>query len=241
MRLSTVFMSALLAASCGESNSATQPTQSARTTGIVMTMPPLLKVGDTAQALAIAILGNGETRALSRGWRSDAPAVATVTTTGLVTAIANGVANISVASDDVQSGQSVRVVPNYHGRWTGTYLIDLCTSWPPGPSYIRFCNDYLPGTTFPLSMTFSQHGSLVSGQIVAGDLVSASFASALNADGSVEAQASTITPGFKYNFTWRLTVTRPGRIVGSVQLARDGNAGAVGGANIQGTILSLEQ
>jgi serine/threonine protein kinase len=65
---------------------------------------------------------NGQTQAITSGWLSDAPNVATVTTGGLVTGVANGRASIYVIARGRQGQQVVRVVPDYQGRWAGGLL-----------------------------------------------------------------------------------------------------------------------
>ena len=233
--MGTHFVAALLSASCG--GSLIQPTI---TTSVAVALPSVLKVGDAAQATAVATLNNGDAKPLSIGWRSDAPGVAAVTNAGLVTGVTNGVANISVTSGGVQGTKSLRVVPNYHGRWTGAYQVDRCTPLPT-PAYDTFCSGYQPGTVILLTMTFAQNGDVINGQFIAGGLVSSGFASALNGDGSAEVRASNITFPYQYGFTWRLAVPTPGKIDGTVLLARSGSGGLVGGANIEGTILFLTQ
>lgn len=117
MRIGALISSALLAVSCGGS-----PTGPNRTASIAVTLPSVPRVAETAQATAVATLNTGDARPLSTGWRSDAPAVAAVTNAGLVTGVANGVATISITSDAVQGTKSLRVVPSYHGQWTGSYM-----------------------------------------------------------------------------------------------------------------------
>ena len=235
MRIGTHFVAALLSASCGG-----LPIQPIITTSIAVTLPSMLRVGDTAQATAVATLNNGDAKPVSIGWRSDAPGVAMVTNAGLVTGVTNGVANIFVTSGGVQGTKSLRVVPNYHGHWTGAYRVDRCTPFPT-QAYDTFCSGYQPGTVILLTMTITQNGDVINGQFIAGGLVSTGFASALNGDGGAEVRATNITFPYQYEFTWGLAVLTPGKIGGTVSLVRSGSAGLVGGANIEGTIVSLTQ
>lgn len=239
--IGTLLLYGLLAMSCGGSNSTpTQPTWWRRTqiASIAVTLPSVLKVAETAQGTAVATLNNGDAKPLSTGWRSDTPAVATVTNAGLVTGVANGRATIYITSDAVQGTKSLRVVPNYHGQWTGSYRIDRCTPFPT-QAYNAFCSGYSPGTAISLSMTFTQNGEVVNGQFIAGGLVSTGFVSVLNDEGRAEVRATNVTFPYQYEFTWQLAVQTSGQIGGTVLLVRSGNAGLVGGANIDGTIVSL--
>jgi hypothetical protein len=67
-------------------------------------------------------------------------------------------------------------------------------------------------------MTFSQNGDVVTGQFVAGELVSNGFVSALDAQGAVEIRAANIMFPYAYNFTWRLSIPERGRMIGTVAL-----------------------
>lgn len=232
---------ALVAASCGGSTS--QPTQmqpTAVTTAIGITLPSVLRAGESVQATATATLSNGEGKLLATGWQSDATAVATVTNGGLVTGVANGVVTISVTSDGIRGSKSIRVVPSYHGAWNGSYRVDRCTPFP-SPVYSQFCNGYAPGTVLPLSFTFSQNGEVVDGQFIAGGLVSSAYVAAINRDGGVEIKGTNSTNPYSSEFTWALAVPTPGRIAGIVALRRTGSSGLVGGADVEGTIVSLAQ
>lgn len=57
-------------------------------------MSNALRVGQSEQATATASLTGGGSQPITAGFRSDSPGVATVTDAGLVTALANGLANI---------------------------------------------------------------------------------------------------------------------------------------------------
>ena len=69
----------------------------------------LLRASDTTQVSATAMLSNGQTQAVTAGFQSDTPSVARVSDTGLVTAIAEGRANIFVVYQGRQGQAQVRV------------------------------------------------------------------------------------------------------------------------------------
>ena len=54
---------------------------SATTTGLTVTVSSPVRMGQTTQAAATETLANGQTRPITTGWVSDAPAVATVSDT----------------------------------------------------------------------------------------------------------------------------------------------------------------
>jgi hypothetical protein len=132
-----------------------------------------------------------------------------------------------------------RDLPNYQGHWTGAYRVDRCSWFPDNPFYQYICTGYTAGTVNDLSMTFSQNGDVVTGQFIAGGLVSSAFVSALNAQGGLEIRATNSAFPYQYDFTWRLSVAEQRRITGNVLIVRTGNSGLVGGANVEGTVVSL--
>ena len=239
VRRAGLLLMSLLCGSCSDSNgSASQALAPSNGATVAIALPSVLKAGDSAQAGASVTDSNGDGRLVTSGWRSDAPSVASVTPSGMVTGIANGVATLSVTADGATASRTIRVVPNNHGRWDGAYRIDRCAPFP-SQAYARFCDDYIPGKTTPLSITFSQNGDVVTSQSTAGGLTSVSSTSALNADGGVLIIGSNITFPFAYQFTWRLAAPASGRMAGTLVLVQSGSAGIVGGANVDATIVSL--
>jgi hypothetical protein len=128
---------------------------------------------------------------------------------------------------------------NYQGQWSGSYRVTGCTWFPASPSYAPFCDGYALNTTFPLSITFSQNGEVISGQFIAGDLVSNAFVSVRNADGGLQIRSRTDVFPFAYDFTWQLLAPVEDRLGGTLHLTKTGSAGLVGGANIEGVIITL--
>ena len=65
---------------CDSESSGSLPTSASPTTSaIAVTVNSPLEVDETAQAAATASLTNGQSQAVTTGWQSDAPNVATVT------------------------------------------------------------------------------------------------------------------------------------------------------------------
>jgi|RhiMethySRZTD1v2_1073278.scaffolds.fasta_scaffold08592_7 Big-like domain-containing protein len=114
---------------CGgdEGSSGPNTSPSGTTTTVAVTVPAPVRMGQTAQASGNETLSGGQTRSITSGWLSDAPGVATVTTAGLVTGVANGRATIYVVAGGRQGQQVVRVVPDYQGTWSGGLRVTSCT------------------------------------------------------------------------------------------------------------------
>jgi hypothetical protein len=232
IKISMLLVVALVAASCSDSGSG----PSGATTAIAVTLPSVLRVGETAQATAIATTSGGAGKPLSVGWKSDSPLVATVNNTGLVSGLSNGLANIFIDADGVAGTKSLRVVPDYQGQWAGGFTTSAATPFP-SDAYQHMCAGYVPPTTLLLTMTLTQTGQSVNGQFIVTGLVSSSFVSLVDGDGGINIRASNTTNPFQYDFTWRMTapVTSGtfGFVRGTVSIVRTGSAGLIGGCNIE--------
>lgn len=102
-----------VAIACGGSSGgggSTPVAPSPTVTGVAVTLASsVLRIRETTQATATATLSNGQTQAVTTGFRSDAPDVATVSDGGLVTAVAAGLANIYVVFGGSQGLAQIRV------------------------------------------------------------------------------------------------------------------------------------
>jgi hypothetical protein len=158
-RLLIALPCALLAACGDESPSApsSTTTASAATTAVTVTVPNPVRMGQTAQAGGTETLSDGQTRSITSGWLSDAPAVATVTNAGLVSGIANGRATIYVVAGGRQGQQVVRVVPDYQGRWSGGLRVMSCSQTGVLAS-LDFCAESPVGSTYRYMLNLSQTG-----------------------------------------------------------------------------------
>jgi hypothetical protein len=228
MRTTGIALFASLCLSCSDSSpsptpgiTSISPPTSPFVVTVAITMPQVLMVGDSVQATAMAILSDGQGRLVESGWRSDATGVASVTDTDRVKNVAYGLANISVTANGAHGTKTLRVDPNYHRQWNGSYRIDECTPFP-SQVYAQFCVGYTPGTVLPLSIAFSQKfGHLRTKR------------RRCRRDQSHEQHVSVRLR------VWRFSMPTSGRMIGTVSLIRSGNAGAFVGANVEGTVVSL--
>src|SRR6267142_2604412 len=97
----------------GCSNPTTGPSPGTISTGV--TVPSVIRIGQSVRASAVIALGRGGVEGLTTGWRSDNPAIATVTDGGGVTGASNGRATIYVLYGGKMRGQQIRVVPDFEG------------------------------------------------------------------------------------------------------------------------------
>lgn len=135
----------------------TGPTPTVSSIAINLQNP--VPAGTSVTATATATLSNGQTEAVTTGWRSDAPSIASITDGGTLTAHANGEATISVSRGTVQASTRIRVVPNFDGRWAGSLRITSCT---PTGDYVGICelNGGVIGLMIPVTVTLRPSGGL---------------------------------------------------------------------------------
>jgi len=116
-----VSLVSVLAPACGDKKNPTAPTPTP--TGVTVTSPnSTILVGQTEQMTATVTLSTGTTQVGTGTWGSDTPTVATVSQTGLVTAVSPGEVTIYFdATGDGRGTKRLRVNPKVVSL-TGTVL-----------------------------------------------------------------------------------------------------------------------
>ena len=162
----------LLALSCGGDSDGPSAPSPVTTSSLSVTYPEdhgTIYIGDEVQFQATtSSSGSGAQAATNATWESDAPGVATVSSSGLVTAVSAGEATISA---DVPGGgrgsRRIRVFPEFHGHWEGDLNVTGITL-PPDWQELgeEDCNG-LPdcASWIPLTADFTQDGATVTGSI----------------------------------------------------------------------------
>jgi hypothetical protein len=235
MRIQFVLVLGLLAVAC-EKDTPSAPTPAP--TAVAVSLPSTLWIGESKQATASAAMSNSSSQAVTSGWRSDNAAVASVTDGGTVTGVSYGSATISVAYSGLQDQQRIQVLPDYPGNWTGTYRITSCAPFP-SPFYEYFCNGFAPGTTGNVSFVMTLAGEAVSGQFRAADMQFSSFVVPVQGDGGIVASGTGINHPYQFEARWLMNSVSRAQITGTTRWVRSGSAGLVGGAVIEGVIVSL--
>lgn len=143
--------------SSGGSGNPTGPTPTVSSIAINLQNP--VPAGTSVTATGTAILSNGQTEAVTTGWRSDASSIASITDGGTLTAHANGEATISVSRGTAQASTRIRVTPNYEGRWAGSLRITTCTATG---DYVGLCefDGGVIGLMIPVTVTLRPSGGL---------------------------------------------------------------------------------
>jgi hypothetical protein len=124
-------------------------------------------MGQTTQATGTAVMSNGQSQALTSGWLSDATSIASVTSSGTVTGIANGRATIYIVSGGRQGQQLIRVTPDYHGGWDGGMRVTSCKesgAWAEAKS----CEGEV-GKIYGFSLSLDQTGESMNARASFGD------------------------------------------------------------------------
>ena len=213
-----------LFAACGDGNSpsgsSSTTAPSPTTTSVTVTVSSPVRMGQTAQATGSETLSDGQTRAITSGWLSDAATVATVTNGGLVTGIANGRATIYVVAGGRQGQEVVRVVPDYQGRWSGGLRVTSCTQTGVVAT-LGFCDDNQVGMTYRYALSLSQSGQQMSAMVDYGaPWLFPSIAAPIREDGtsaftpSMSATDSGVTVSIETAFS--INSTRVGDLTGTV-------------------------
>ena len=147
-------------------------------------------IGDQVQFEATVSQGGGATQsATNAAWTSDAPAVATVSPSGLVTAVAAGEATITAETPSGARGsRHIRVFPDFHGHWEGDLNVTSMTVPPEWEDLGEESCDGLAvcASWIPLTADFTQDGATVTGSLTS------TFAAPPNYEWTVQSGAISI-------------------------------------------------
>jgi hypothetical protein len=127
----------------------------------VLEVSPVIKVlliGDT-QTYSTVHANEGVTFT----WTSSSPQVLSIDNTGKATAIASGLAEITVStSDGFSAALTIQVVPRYGGTWTGRTTTVACTDIG-GFATRRYCSQL--ATVEPITLTIVQSDLSINGTL----------------------------------------------------------------------------
>ena len=201
----------------GGSGGPAGPAPTPTTTGITLTLRDTVLVGATATGTAAATLSNGQTAPVTSGWRSDTPTVATATSAGAVTGVANGEATIVVASGGHEASKRIRVAPSYDGQWHGNQLITSCAATGEAAGACEAGGGVI-GALFPIALTGRHPADLqVSGEFSIETLLFPTFSSSVEDDGTLRFSSSTVTDGVLIEASWVINSSEAGRATGTIR------------------------
>ena len=206
---------AAVMAACGD-DSPTAP--SGTTSSITVTVNSPVRMGQTTQASGTAMLSNGQSQAVTSGWLSDAPGVATVSDAGLVTGVSNGRATIYVVSGGRQGQQVTRVLPDYQGSWSGLLRVTACTqtgAWAAA----NVCGDVPIGAIDGYTLSLTQSGEQSTARLIySSPIIFPSVVAPIGADGTSSFSATYVdtTDGFLIAASVLMNSLRVGELTGTV-------------------------
>ena len=101
-------------------------------------------------------------------WSVETPGVVSVDRQGRVTPLANGTTRVIATVGDKSGRNSIRVLPNYSGSWSGNYIITGCTGGVDFRSCPRSMFDESTGQRilYPFRLTLTQDRDAVTGTLV---------------------------------------------------------------------------
>jgi hypothetical protein len=158
---------------CGGSDGVGPPTSpSPSTTALVITSSTdLLKISHSETFTLTATMSDGSSRTVAGTWRSDSPAVATVDGNGRVTGAGSGETAISAESNGLRAvPRTIRVLPDYQGRWSGDWRVGGCTTdgdWARSD----ICREVPVGMVLPFALALTQDRDTAAGDVTLDDVV----------------------------------------------------------------------
>lgn len=215
--LSAAFL-LLILFGCGGGGGGGTPTAPAPTiSSIALTLSDILLVGRTSNASATAMMSNGQTQAVTSGWQSSAPQVATVTDAGVVRGVGNGTSVISVSSGGQQASRSLRIAPDYDGRWDGAQIVTACRD---SGDLRGICDEEFAGViggAFVISLTARQPDGLdVAGEFVVEQINFPTFTTTVEEDGTIRFSSVGDADGLHASVSWVMRSTVAGFASGTI-------------------------
>jgi hypothetical protein len=146
--------------------------------------------------------------------------VATVTDTGMVAAVGNGQATIYAVYAGIQGQDLIRVVPDYHGTWTGGLRVTACAQSGAWAS-AKICDEFPVNAVSGYTLSLDQSGQSLAADASYGS--SADFPTVttqIQSDGkaSFAPTLSVTESGFTFTLEARFAINsqRVGELTGTV-------------------------
>jgi hypothetical protein len=217
---SLVVLSLFVPACSKGSSSPTAP--AATTQSITVTGPDRVFIGATETFTATAVMSDGSSRAVTSGWATDAPGVATVEAgTGRVTGVGPGNVTVYIVHDGRQGVKVIRGLPNFQGTWSGSYAVRSCTQ-SGQMALINACGDtFAVNRVLPTNLNLTQDSDRVQGRFFLGTL-GGDTSGPIQTDGRLQLTGA-VQGELTIEATWGIESRSPGRIIGGVSLLLRGS------------------
>jgi hypothetical protein len=165
----------------------------------------VLRTRQTQSLTATTALSNGTTQAASSPtWESNNALVASVSSSGVVTANNQGRATISVTAQGQTASLPITVWQDYQGTWTGQYRIRVCTASGAFSGSGAWCtlDVFGSGQILPIRLVLTQqNGTAVNGSIELGTVVGAVAGTVYDSRHFIGAGSASLAEGLVVTFT----------------------------------------
>jgi len=158
MRRTVLVVLAAAAFAACEQSSPAEPTKTVSS----LSMSPgtdWIKIKAAEKFTVTALYSTGAAEVVTPAWSSDAATVATVDAAGTVTGVAAGLATIAAAFQGQSATRTLRVIPDYAGRWAGNWAVTSCAV--QGDFIANWCAPVNNGS-FPATLDILQTKDVVS-------------------------------------------------------------------------------
>lgn len=166
-------------------------------------------------------------------WSVDPAGIVAVDRQGRVTPLANGIARVIATLGARSTFNSVRVLPDYSGTWSGHYIVSACS----GAADFRTCGrvmfNILDGSRnrYPFSVVLAQDRDQVTGTLTDSASLPFPLVGFVRLAGELVVEATVPVPGFdpRRIVNWSSTVNAPAtQMSGAFTRFTGSTAGGVG-------------
>ena len=195
-RIAIVLGIALCAAGCDGKSEGQRTVGPSRTVTAVNVGPEsnnLLRIGTEQAYTATVRWSDGSVTTEAASWRSDAPVVATVDSTGRARGVETGEATLVAGVQGIEGVLRIRVLPNYGGDWSGAAVVRTCSetgAW----SGSDLCRDLRGLGQLPTSVALTQDRDRLSGTLTLDDVEASIANGTIRNDGSASLTARLVEP-----------------------------------------------
>ena len=204
-------------AACGGDDAPAGPSLAVMSVAITYPSGSIFIASQT-QFQATSTLSDGSTEpAQDAVWGTDTPGIATVSSTGVVTARAAGEATI-FADVNPRGSVRIRVLPHFQGTWAGSERVTACEE--SGVFAGSLCGDFPVGTIFDHGSKFRQNDTAVDAEIIFADST-AKMSAGIGIDGLLALPTAPVLPEdpdvILETRNWRSRTDEPSRMTGSYE------------------------
>jgi Bacterial Ig-like domain (group 2) len=220
LKLGHILMIAALVTACGDKPNPVGPSSppAPAVASLVISGADYVLTGSSTTYTATATLSDGSTRTVTPSWSSSAVNVATVDNAGRLDGRAHGSTTLTAAHDGRSASQTVQVVNNYGGSWSGRYTIRACKDsgiftdgiFGGSDADVPWCQ-VLIGSARPFAVTLVQTGRNF-GEIRATfspnhDWASGTISGIVTADGRLSLEGTLKVLDWYFSSSWDLQLS----------------------------------